>query len=625
MANPLSPAIDAVSDSSGPSETAESPNKPASMPERRLDPSSSLFLLFRRQPRLCTSPNQAEEPCSREKSPSAPHPKVIYDEREPTSEERETLRHVPEKVPLSAGIVAIVELCERFSFYGCQGLFQNYIQRPYKGTQGPGALGLGQRGATALGMFFQFWCYVTPLAGAVAADQYLGKYWTIVGCSIIYLIGLIILTVTSFGFSLQGGGGLGGFITAIILMGIGAGGIKVNVGPLIADQYTRKKMAVKRLRSGETVILSPALTIQRIYMMYYLTVHIGSLAVLGTSYMEKKLPLEFTSAYILCLSVFLAGLLCLVWGRKQYATRPTKSRVFTNLFRVIWIMIKNGHMDAPKPSWRRERAGGNDPLDYPWDDAFIEEVTRALVACKVLSFLPIFWTAYSQVSTNLVSQAGQMDSHGLPNDLMQVFDALTLMIFGLALQQIIYPCLQKMRIRLPAIARITLGFLSVSLAMGYAAIVQSRIYMSPPCYETPRCPASIVNGTAQGNKIHIALQAPTYFLTGISELLTSVTCAEYAYRVAPPSMRSFVQAVFLLTSAFGAAIVAALSRVTRDPQITWMYTGVGCATFITMFIFWACFRGLDEPEEASEVETPHDEDQSLSGESVGENPVARLV
>lgn len=49
---------------------------------------------------------------------------------------------VAEHLPVSTWLVAVVELCERFTFYGCQGLFQNYIQRPLDGTLGRGALGM---------------------------------------------------------------------------------------------------------------------------------------------------------------------------------------------------------------------------------------------------------------------------------------------------------------------------------------------------------------------------------------------------------------------------------------------------------------------------------------------------
>jgi POT family proton-dependent oligopeptide transporter len=83
----------------------------------------------------------------------------------PTAEEIRTLRKVGEPLPKAAFLVAIVELCERFTYYGASGLFQNYIARPRSGELGRGALGMGHNGATGLSTFFQFWCYVTPILG----------------------------------------------------------------------------------------------------------------------------------------------------------------------------------------------------------------------------------------------------------------------------------------------------------------------------------------------------------------------------------------------------------------------------------------------------------------------------
>lgn len=81
------------------------------------------------------------------------------DGEEPNETEKRTLRHVAENLPVSAWLVAVVELCERFTYYGMNGMFQNYVKRPLDGSEGRGALGMGHQGATGLTTFFQFWCY----------------------------------------------------------------------------------------------------------------------------------------------------------------------------------------------------------------------------------------------------------------------------------------------------------------------------------------------------------------------------------------------------------------------------------------------------------------------------------
>ncbi|KAL4919071.1 POT family-domain-containing protein [Aspergillus aurantiobrunneus] len=516
------------------------------------------------------------------------------DGEEPNDEENKALRHVAENLPLSAWLVAFVELCERFTYYGMSGMFQNYVQRPLDGSQGRGALGMGHQGATGLTTFFQFWCYVTPIIGAIVADQYLGKYKTIVLFCVVYMVGLLILVCTSIPTALENGAGLGGFIAAVLIIGLGTGGIKSNVAPLIADQYKRKKMAVSTTKKGEKIIIDPSLTIQRIYMIFYGCINLGSLSLLATPYMERDVG--FWSAYLLCLCMFAVGTAVVICGRKFYVVRPPQGSVITDAFRALWIMVINRNMDAPKPTWQAAN-GGNRP-HLPWDDHFIDELKRALVACRVFCFYPIYWVVYGQFSSNFVTQAGQMQGHGIPNDLMQNFDPISIIVFIPILETLVYPVLRRMRIRFRPISRISLGFIVASLAMMYAAIVQHLIYSAGPCYDSPLCEASEVDGSAQGNNIHIAIQTPAYFFIGISEIFASVSGLEYAYTKAPPSMKSFVQSMYLLTNAFGSALAEALTPAAFDPAIMWMFTGLACASFLAGIFFFAIYRHLNAEEDA---------------------------
>ena len=129
-------------------------------------------------------------------------------------------------------------------------------------------IGLGQSSATGLNQFFQFWCYVTPILGAIIADQYLGRYNTILYFAMVYIVGLIILFCTSLPGAIEHGAALGGLITAMIVIGLGTGGIKSNVSPLIAEQYRGTRQTIRVEKSGERVIVDPAVTIQRICEMH---------------------------------------------------------------------------------------------------------------------------------------------------------------------------------------------------------------------------------------------------------------------------------------------------------------------------------------------------------------------
>jgi hypothetical protein len=97
----------------------------------------------------------------------------------PTDEDLASLRRVADALPWSAFLVALVEMCERFTYYGLSGPFQNYISNGYNDPANPGALGeyglvrednsltvqgLGQSSATALTNFFMAWSVCHAMA-----------------------------------------------------------------------------------------------------------------------------------------------------------------------------------------------------------------------------------------------------------------------------------------------------------------------------------------------------------------------------------------------------------------------------------------------------------------------------
>lgn len=49
---------------------------------------------------------------------------------EPTSEDWKNLPEVSDSIPKAAFLVILIEFCERFTYYGLSGPFQNYIQNP---------------------------------------------------------------------------------------------------------------------------------------------------------------------------------------------------------------------------------------------------------------------------------------------------------------------------------------------------------------------------------------------------------------------------------------------------------------------------------------------------------------
>ncbi|KAI9029846.1 POT family-domain-containing protein [Phycomyces nitens] len=506
----------------------------------------------------------------------------------PTEEEWKTLPEVSDSIPIAAFLVIMIEFCERFTYYGLTGPFQNYVQYPnppsYPAEQ-PGALNRGHQTATALTTFFQFWCYVTPILGAIIADQYLGKYRTILLFSILYFIGLLIITLTSIPAAMESGAAFPGFVVGMVIIGLGTGGIKSNVSPLVAEQYRSREPFVKTLKNGRRVIVSPQATYQTIFNMFYWGINVGSLSSIATTELEKNIG--FWPAYLLPTLMIVPCIGVVLFGRKMYVQNPPRGSVFLEAGKLISLRWKvPGGFDACKPSalaiTHPELASS-----ITWDDIFVDELKRALKACTIFCWYPIYWLCQTQISNNLISQASTMWTGNVPNDIMQNIDPLVLIIMIPIMDRFVYPFLRRIGIPMRPIMRITCGFFFAAAGMAYTSGIQSMIYKAP-----------FSGGDILGVKrdISAGYQIPSYVLIAFSEIFASITGLEYAYKKAPQSMKSIVMALFLFTNCIASLLGFALVSVAVDPKLTWMYAGIGGACGITTVLFYIAHHKLDKTD-----------------------------
>ncbi|CCF59433.1 hypothetical protein KAFR_0H00240 [Kazachstania africana CBS 2517] len=497
----------------------------------------------------------------------------------PTQDEMKTLRRVGGRIPFRCFLVALVELAERFSYYGLSAPFQNYMQNGPTDSP-PGVLQLNSSGATGLSYFFQFWCYITPIFGGYLADTKWGRYNTIGVGTVIYIIGIFILFITSFKTVAGRDGALAGFILALILIGFATGLIKSNLSVLIADQIPAKRPRVKTLKSGERVIEDHDVTIQNVFMFFYLMINIGSLSVIATT--ELELNVGFWAAYLLPFCFFWIAVIVIVAGKRQYIIKPTGDRVIAKSFKVCWILCKNKFdITSAKPSYHPES-------EFPWEDKFVDEIQRALAACKVFLFYPIYWTCYGQMVNNFITMGSMMQLHGLPNDIFQAINSISLIIFIPICEKFLYPFIRRFTPLRP-VTRIFCGFIFAAMAMVWSCVLQHFIYSTGPNYNRPL--------ELGANDIHVGWQVPAYVFIAFSEIFASITGLEYAYSKAPANMKSFIMALFLFMNAFGSAIGCALSPVSKDPDYTWLYGSLAVACFLSGLIFWLCFRKYNKIED----------------------------
>jgi proton-dependent oligopeptide transporter, POT family len=212
---------------------------------------------------------------------------------------------------------------------------------------------------------------------------------------------------------------------------------------------------------------------------------------------------------------------------------------------------------------------------------------------------------------NLISQAGEMDTHGIPNDFLQNIDPIALIVFIPIMDLAIYPGLRKIGIHFRPITRIFVGFMFAAAAMAFSAGIQHWIYSSPPCYDFSTC--------SDASTVNVGAQVPSYVLIAFSEIFASITGLEYAYTKAPPSMKSFVMSMFLLTTAFGAALGTALSSVSVDPKLVWMYIGISISAFIAGWVFWFLFKKYNKQEDQMDAMDSKDPQKTVHADEIGQH------
>ncbi|KAI1085422.1 PTR2-domain-containing protein [Whalleya microplaca] len=510
------------------------------------------------------------------------------DGRVATEYEVEHLLHVVDNIPFRTWVACFVGVCERLVWYGATAPLQNYLQHA-PGGKIPGALGLGQSAASNIVNALMISSYMTPIPAAVVADT-LGRYRTMFWSAVIEAIGASILFGTSLPGALRAGAGLPGMVVACVFLSVGSGAFKTTVVPFIADQYEETAFRVKTLKSGEKVVTSRELTITYIYNAFFWAENVGGLIADCTPLLE--LYVGFWVAYLVPCCVMWLTFVPILFDRTKFVRAIPTADVMPQAAAALWCGVKGGFkMDAAKPAAQVVQHN----RVVAWTDTFIEEIKASLLTCRVLLLFPIYWLCFNQTFNNLISQAGQMITYGIPNDMMKTTGAIAGIIVTPIIQNGLYPFLARRRIRFGPIARVTVGFGILSLTMAYTVVVQHLIYNTGPCFNYPlNCPA----GNNQPNQISVFLQIPIYFAGEVSSVFCCTTGTEYAYNRAPKSMKSLVQAIWLAMGGFGSCLALALSPLAEDPRLVIMYSILAGLMGISTVLSWLIFGHLDKEKTA---------------------------
>ncbi len=201
---------------------------------------------------------------------------TILDGRPPEFEDLSLMGH-----PRGLGLLFVVEMWERFSYYGMRALLVLYLVNYLKWSDGDAARLYGTY--TSL-------VYLTPLVGGYLADRYIGTRRSIV-------IGSVVIALGHFCLAFQS---MSTFYLGLALIIIGTGFFKPNVSTMVGQIY----------RDGDTRRDAG-------FTIFYIGINLGAfLAPLVCGYLGQKVGWHY--GFAAAGFGMLAGLMIYLWGRDKY-------------------------------------------------------------------------------------------------------------------------------------------------------------------------------------------------------------------------------------------------------------------------------------------------------------------
>jgi len=368
----------------------------------------------------------------------------------------------PVPYPKSVFFIIGNEFCERFSYYGMKAILSIYLSKKLK---------FHEDDATVIYHTFSCFCYFTPILGAMIADQFLGKFKTIVYISIIYVLGHLLKTlaaVPTLGippveFSLIG----------LALIALGTGGIKPCVAAFGGDQF---KMPEQERQ------------LQTFFSVFYFSINAGSLiSTFITPIIREDVECFgdntcYSLAFGIPAILMLVATVIIILGKPLYIMKPPQGNILTKVFGSI------GHALTKKIKGEgQEVVHWLDRAKDKYDGQLVEDVKSVLRVVVLYLPIPVWWALYDQTGSRWTFQAVRMDGRVgnsvIKPDQMQVINPLLILFLIPLFDKIIYPAFAKVGMLKKPLQRMIVGGLLTSgsfFISGFLELEMMKTYAKIP-------------------------------------------------------------------------------------------------------------------------------------------------
>lgn len=441
-----------------------------------------------------------------------------------------------------------------------------------------------------------YWAGVTtlmPLFGGFIADAYLGRYSAVVASSIVYLMGLILLTLSWFLPSLKPCDHTTTcneprkihevvFFLAIYLISIATGGHKPSLESFGADQFDEDHVEERK---------------QKMSFFNWWNCALCSGLILGVTlivYIQDNI--NWGAADIIFTGVMALSLLIFIIGRPFYRYRVPSGSPLTPMLQVLVAAFskrKLPYPSNPDQLYEVSKSHGNKrkflchtkKLRFLDKAAIIENdgnsiekqspwklttVTTVEEMKLIINMIPIwvftipFGISVAQTSTFFIKQSAIMnrkigERFELPPASIFTVAALGMIISVAIYDKILVPMLRKINQNergINILQRIGFGMLFTIITMIVAALIEKK-----------RLEA------VEKDPLSIFWLAPQFLIIGFGDGFTLVGLQEYFYDQVPDSMRSLGIAFYL--SVIGAAnfissvLITIVDHITKKNGKSW--------------------------------------------------------
>lgn len=431
------------------------------------------------------------------------------------------------------------EFCERYTFYSVRSTLFTFAVEYYH---------FAPHHATWIVHTFVFLSYFFAMIGGVLADSFLGRYKTILYFNLVYAVGNLFLCLSSVGRSTSL------LFVGLALVAVGTGGIKPCVAAFGGDQAkdTRQK------------------NVELFFSTFYFFINTGGLlGMLLAPTLSSASCFGHKNCYFYAFQaaalIHLASVLLFLGGTRLYTKESPDDTAFRALRAAVRSSL-NEHVLLPivsacaivasigRKGSRKRKANAfiknlyRDDTDVHPERADAKQDLRKVVGIlKVFAFVPFFWMLYDQQASFWVEQGMKMDprvtvfsrTFKIVPAQMQALNTMLVIVMVPLFVNVAYPLAVKVGLSVHPVRKMYSGVFLASLSFVISAVLELFIH--------------------KNRKVSILWQVPQYIAITAGEVMLSMTGLEFAYSQSPPSMKSLVNAAWLICNALGNLLVLLFS------------------------------------------------------------------